>query len=330
MIEIKNLKKNFGSTEVLKGIDITIDDGQIYGLVGVSGAGKSTLLRCINGLETFDSGELIVNGTNIASLGEKELNAFRKDVGMIFQHFSLLERKTVFDNVAFPMKCHGVPKAEQKERVLELLSLVGLAEKASALPRQLSGGQKQRVAIARALTLNPSVLLCDEATSALDPNITRSILHLLSKINRELGITIVVVTHSMSVVKEICDAAAILDHGELTYKGSVEDLFLRHSDVLESVIGKESEPTEREGEAELVLIQQEGAEDVLARVALETGICFRVAWGGLDSYRGKTAGSFRIVVESENLPALRAYLETSGIEWYAPQDAKTGQQEGSE
>lgn len=328
MIEIKNLKKKFGDIEVLKGIDITIEDGQIYGLVGVSGAGKSTLLRCINGLEAFDTGELVVNGTNIASLNAKQLNAFRKDVGMIFQHFSLLERKTVFDNVAFPMKCHGVPKEQQKERVLELLSLVGLAEKADALPRQLSGGQKQRVAIARALTLNPSVLLCDEATSALDPNITRSILHLLSKINRELGITIVVVTHSMSVVKEVCDAAAILDHGELTYKGSVEDLFLRHPDVLESVIGAETEPKERAGEKELVLIQQAGEQDLLARVALETGIAFSVAWGGLDSYRGKTAGSFHVVVAQESYPALKAYLDKNGIEWYAPIAAATKQEKG--
>lgn len=318
MIEIRNLRKSFGQTEVLKGIDITIEDGQIYGLVGVSGAGKSTLLRCINGLESFDSGELLVNGTNIASLDERSLNLFRKNVGMIFQHFSLLERKSVFENVAFPMKCHGVPKEEQRERVLELLSLVGLVGKEDALPRELSGGQKQRVAIARALTMNPSVLLCDEATSALDPNITRSILHLLGKINHELGITIVIVTHSMSVVKEICDSAAILDHGELTYKGGVEDLFLLHPEILEGVIGSDGDQTFRAGEQAFSVVQREENEDVLAQIALETGLPFRVVWGGLDSYRGKTAGCFCISVPKENAGSLQAYLEKNGFEWFRP------------
>ena len=327
MIEIKNLRKSFGATEVLKGISIDIQDGQIYGLVGVSGAGKSTLLRCINGLETFDSGELLVNGVDIASLNEQGLNAFRKNVGMIFQHFSLLERKTVFENVAFPMKCHGVPKDQQQVRVLELLALVGLADKAQSRPRELSGGQKQRVAIARALTMNPSVLLCDEATSALDPNSSRSILELLSKINRKLGVTIVVVTHAMSVVKEVCDAAAILDHGKLTYKGSVEDLFLRHPEALKNVIGldgkQEIDPQERVFD----IVQQKGSESVLSQVALETGVPFRVVWGGLDSYRGKTAGSFRISASLENACVLEKFLRASNIEWFEISNEKDASEE---
>lgn len=308
MISIQGLRKSYGGAPVLKGVDIAIEDGEIYGLVGVSGAGKSTLLRCINGLESFDEGKLEVNGTDVGKLSERDLRLFRKNVGMIFQHFSLLERKTVEENVAFPMKCFGVPKDKRAERTAELLELVGLADKGKVRPRELSGGQKQRVAIARALTMNPSILLCDEATSALDPNITRSILKLLRDINRELGITIVVVTHAMSVVKEVCDKAAILDHGSVAYAGDVKELFLMHSDKLEPVIGKTHGFTAAPGETAYLIAQCVDDETLLSRLAIGSGVQFRVVWGGLDSYRGQMAGSYAVAVPDEQRDALEGFF----------------------
>lgn len=319
MIEIQNLVKRFGSTEVLKDVSITIQDGSIYGLVGVSGAGKSTLLRCIDGLEGFDEGSLVVNGIKVSSLSEKSLRTFRREVGMIFQHFSLLERKTVFENIAFPMKCHGFPKEKIEERIKELLELVGLSEKEASLPRELSGGQKQRVAIARALTMNPRILLCDEATSALDPNITRSILALLKKINKELGITIVVVTHSMSVVKEVCDSVAILEHGVLSYVGGVKELFFNRPDCIEHITGAHAHKEVSADEAAYTLIQRTEDEGLLARIAIGTGINFRVTWGGLDVYQDVVAGSFTVAVPQGQADVFEKYLDEheSAVEWHA-------------
>ena len=308
MISIQGLRKSYGDAPVLKGVDVTIEDGEIYGLVGVSGAGKSTLLRCINGLESFDEGKLEVNGTDVGKLSERDLRLFRKNVGMIFQHFSLLERKTVEENIAFPMKFFGVPKDKRAARTAELLELVGLADKGKVRPRELSGGQKQRVAIARALTMNPSILLCDEATSALDPNITRSILKLLRDINRELGITIVVVTHAMSVVKEVCDKAAILDHGSVVYAGDVKELFLMHSDKLEPVIGKTHGFTAAPGETAYLIAQCVDDETLLSRLAIGSGVQFRVVWGGLDSYRGQMAGSYVVAVPDEQRDAIEGFF----------------------
>ena len=224
MISIQGLRKSYGDAPVLKGVDITIEDGEIYGLVGVSGAGKSTLLRCINGLESFDEGKLEVNGTDVGKLSERDLRLFRKNVGMIFQHFSLLERKTVEENIAFPMKCFGIPKDKRAARTAELLELVGLADKGKVRPRELSGGQKQRVAIARALTMNPSILLCDEATSALDPNITRSILKLLRDINRELGITIIMVLHDINLAARYSDVLMAVKGGRLYAAGTPAEI----------------------------------------------------------------------------------------------------------
>ena len=316
MIEIHNVEKRFGTNTVLKGVNITIPDGSIYGLVGISGAGKSTLLRCINGLETFEAGSLTVNGTDVFSLSRKEVRAFRKDVGMIFQQFSLLERKTVKENVELPMKCHGVPKAAREERVVELLDLVGLGDKAKSKPRELSGGQKQRVAIARALTLNPKVLLCDEATSALDPNITRSVLDLLRKINRELGITIVVVTHQMEVVKRICDQVAILEHGVVTYTGSVEDLFLHHPEAIETVIGGVGARSALPSEATYKIVQHESDETLLSRIAIGTGIDFNVVWGGLDTYRSSVSGSFILRIPASQKERFERFLESEeDLDW---------------
>ena len=211
MIKIKNLNKYYGDVQILKNVDMEISKGEIFGIIGHSGAGKSTLLRCINGLEDYRDGSLTVEGQEVKGLNEKEIRELRKDLGMIFQHFSLLERKTVFENVALPLECFKYPKEEIEKKVMNLLELVGLADKKDAKPRNLSGGQKQRVAIARALALEPKVLLCDEATSALDPNTTKSILALLQDINEKLNITIILVTHQMEVVKQICTKVAVME-----------------------------------------------------------------------------------------------------------------------
>ena len=236
MIAIKNLRKSFGQNEVLKDIRITIQDGEVYGLIGVSGAGKSTLLRCINGLESYDGGSLKIDGTELSELKGRRLRQFRSGIGMIFQQFNLMDRMTVYQNIAFPMRCWGKSREEIDRRVEELLTLVELEEKRSARPRELSGGQKQRVAIARALTMSPKILLCDEATSALDPNITRSILDLLKKINRELGLTIIVVTHQMDVAKQVCGRVSVLSKGVLTCTGDVKDVFLKQPEELEEML----------------------------------------------------------------------------------------------
>ncbi|MDX9961886.1 MAG: ATP-binding cassette domain-containing protein, partial [Aliarcobacter sp.] len=201
MININNLNKHYGSIKVLNNISINIKKGEIFAIVGHSGAGKSTLMRCINGLEDYTDGSLMVNDKEIKTLKKDELREFRKNIGMIFQHFSLIQRKTVFENIALPMQLWGYKKEEISKKVKELLVLVGLEEKIDSYPKELSGGQKQRVAIARALTLDPQILLSDDATSALDPNTTTSILNLLKQINEKLDITIILVTHEMEVVK---------------------------------------------------------------------------------------------------------------------------------
>ena len=240
MIKINNVHKSFNGVEVLKDITLEIKKGEVFGLVGHSGAGKSTLLRCINGLESYDKGSILVNEyEEVKALSNKSVRSFRKNLGMIFQHFSLLERRNVYDNVALPLECWGYSKADIDKRVSELLELVGLSDKKKSKPRELSGGQKQRVAIARALALNPNILLCDEATSALDPNTTKSILALLRDIKEKLGITIIIVTHQMEVVKEICQRVAIMEGGQVIAVGKTEDLFLKNSKALKSLIGEE-------------------------------------------------------------------------------------------
>ncbi|HWO95831.1 MAG TPA: methionine ABC transporter ATP-binding protein [Bacillus sp. (in: firmicutes)] len=229
MIKIQNLSKVYKTKNgLVKGVDdvsITIQEGEIYGIVGYSGAGKSSLLRCINLLERPTSGTITVDGTDLTSLKGESLRVARLKIGMIFQHFYLISQKTVFENIAFALKAAKMPADQIKGRVEELLEMVGLSDKRDVYPAQLSGGQKQRVAIARALANNPTVLLCDEATSALDPKTTKSILNLLKKINRELNITIVLITHEMDVVKEICNRMAIMQGGKVIEEGSVYDIF---------------------------------------------------------------------------------------------------------
>lgn len=249
MIEIKNLKKLWedDGSSVLEGINLTIEDGDIYALVGRSGAGKSTLLRCINGLTSYQEGSLKVDGCEIKDLKDKELREFRRHVGMIFQQFSLLERETVYKNVALPMQCWKYPKDQIDKKVRELLELVGLGDKMNAKPRNLSGGQKQRVAVARALTMDPKILLCDEATSALDPKTTNSILDLLMEINQKLGITVIIVTHQMEVVRKACNKACILENGKIADEGTVKEIFIKQPQSLKRLLGEEQVKLPKEG-----------------------------------------------------------------------------------
>ena len=229
IIEIKNLTKTFGSgenqVEALRDVNISVESGEIFGIIGLSGAGKSTLVRCINLLERPNEGQVLFHGQNMMTMTDKQLRLQRRKITMIFQSFNLLEQRTALDNICFPLELVGTPRKEAVKRAKELLEIVGLPDKANAYPVQLSGGQKQRIAIARALATDPEVLLCDEATSALDPKTTDSILKLLQEINRERGITVIIITHQMSVIEQICHRVAILDHGDVAEIGKVVDVF---------------------------------------------------------------------------------------------------------
>ena len=229
MIRVEHISKTFqvnnGQVDAVKDISFSIEKGDIFGIIGLSGAGKSTLVRCLNLLEKPDEGAVYIDGKNLMELSERQLREQRREIGMIFQHFNLLMQRNVLDNVCFPMEIAGMSRKEAKKRAAEFLETVGLSEKAKAYPAQLSGGQKQRVAIARVLAADPKILLCDEATSALDPQTTKSILSLLKEINQKYGITIVVITHEMAVIQEICSKVAVLDHGSMVETGTVEELF---------------------------------------------------------------------------------------------------------
>lgn len=318
MIEIKNVYKNYGSTEVLKDISISIEEGEIYGIIGQSGAGKSTLLRCINGLEGYDKGTINVMGKEVSSLNEKELRKFRKDLGMIFQNFNLLQRKNVYDNIALPLETWGYKKDYIKEKVTELLELVGLSDKAKSKPSELSGGQKQRVAIARALALDPKILLCDEATSALDPKITKDILALLSKINKELGITIVIVTHQMEVIKEVCEKVALIDEGKIEVEGKSEDLFLRPGVSLKKFLGEgnEEDLLDNTGINIKLFFPKDSSENTLiTKMARELNVDFSIVWGKLERFRDNVVGNLVINIAETDKDKILEYLKTKNIEW---------------
>lgn len=243
MIEVKNLVKKYntqnGDITAINGIDLTINDGEIFGVIGLSGAGKSSLVRCINLLEQPTSGEIIVDGVCLSRATGKQLQNERKKIGMVFQHFNLLMNRTIYDNIAFPMRISKWSKESIEKRVPELLELVGLSDKSDSYPSNLSGGQKQRVGIARALATNPSLIMCDEATSALDPATTKQILELLKEVNEKLGITIVIITHEMEVIKSICDKVAIMEAGNIIEEGSVSEMLVRpKTEVAKAFFGK--------------------------------------------------------------------------------------------
>ena len=337
MIEIKNLTKKFNDVEVIKNVSLSIEEGTIYGIIGHSGAGKSTLLRCINGLESYEDGSINVMGREVNELKGYELREFRKKLGMIFQGFNLLNRKTVFDNIALPLEVWGFEEEYKEykdslgdkktisyrsyrrkrinERVNELLDLVGLSEKAKVKPTSLSGGQKQRVAIARALALEPKVLLCDEATSALDPKITKDILALLSKINKELGITIVIVTHQMEVVKEVCEKVALIEGGILKAEGKSEELFLRPGVSLKKFLGEEEEDILPESGINIKLFFPSTSSEnaLITKMARDLNVDFSIVWGKLEKFREDILGNLVININEKDKDKVIAYLEEKGV-----------------
>ena len=302
MIEIKNLSKTFPSAdhtvEALKNVSISINDGDIYGIIGMSGAGKSTLVRCINMLERPTEGYVLVDGTDLGGLSDAELRKVRRNITMIFQNFNLLMQRTCLKNICFPLELAGVSKAEAKKRALELLDVVGLPDKANAYPAQLSGGQQQRIAIARALATDPKVLLCDEATSALDPKTTHSVLQLIREINQKLGITVIIITHQMSVVEEICNKVAILDHGVVVEKGPVSEVFTRpQSDAAKRLVfpdGITETLPIQDGESHIRLVfNGEGATNtpMIAQLAMEKKIAANILSANTKTIEGKSYGN---------------------------------------
>ena len=272
-IEVRHLYKKFEqkgvTVEALSDINLTVEQGDIYGIIGMSGAGKSTLVRCLNFLEKPTEGQVLIEGQELGALTEKELRGQRSDIAMIFQNFNLLMQKSVLDNVCFPMQIQGKKKKEARERARELLKTVGLSEKEKAYPAQLSGGQRQRVAIARALASDPKILLCDEATSALDPQTTASILSLLKEINEKLGITIVIITHQMSVIREICSHVAIIEHGVLVEDGLVEDIFSHPGNNNAPLANAVQERMQGDKKIRIVFSENSAFEPVIANMILQ-------------------------------------------------------------
>ena len=315
MINIKNLNKYYSNTKVLNNISIDIKKGEIFAIVGHSGAGKSTLLRCINGLEDYADGILLVNNKEIKNLKKDELREFRKNIGMIFQHFSLIQRKTVFENISLPMQLWGYKKEEISKKVNDLLALVGLEEKKDAYPSQLSGGQKQRVAIARALTLDPEILLCDEATSALDPNTTTSILNLLKEINEKLNITIIIVTHEMEVVKQIAQKALLLEHGNIIGFDDTEELFLKPDIKMKEFLG-ETEVVPKTGvNVKLYFPKDNVFQSFITKMARELNMDFNIVWGKLEEINGHIVGNMVINIEDETRDIVIDYIRQHDIVW---------------
>lgn len=315
MITIENLNKHYGDIKVLNDISIDIKKGEIFAIVGHSGAGKSTLMRCINGLENYTDGSLKVNDKEIKSLRKDELREFRKNIGMIFQHFSLVQRKTVYSNVALPMELWGYSKEEISKKVKELLTLVGLENKLDSYPSQLSGGQKQRVAIARALTLDPEVLLSDEATSALDPNTTTSILNLLKEINEKLNITIVLVTHEMEVVKQIAQKALLLEHGNIIGFDDTEELFLKPDEKMKDFLG-ETEVVPKDGVNIKIYFPKDNAfQSFITKMARELDMDFNIVWGKLEEINTHIVGNMVINIEEVNKEKVTNYIKEHDIIW---------------
>lgn len=315
MIKIENLKKFYGATQIIDGVSLNVEKGEIFAIVGHSGAGKSTLLRCINGLEDYQGGSLKVFDKEISALKDRELRELRRDVGMIFQHFALMARKTAFENIATPLKFWGYSDGDIKKRVSELLELVGLANKAASYPGELSGGQKQRVAIARALALSPKILLSDEATSALDPNTTNSILELLKQINQTLNISVVLVTHEMEVVKSIARRAVLLESGKIIGSGTIEELFLKPDEKMKEFLG-EDEILPSEGVNIRLFFPKEVAQNsVITHMARTLNIDFNIVWGKLEKLNENVLGSLVINVDPKDEARVTEYIKQSGVLW---------------
>ena len=315
MIKIENLTKFYGDTQILFDVNLEVAKGEIFAIVGHSGAGKSTLLRCINGLESYQGGSLKVFDQEIKNLDETQQRHLRRDVGMIFQHFALMARKNVFENVATPLKFWGYKSDETEKRVRELLNLVGLESKAKSYPSELSGGQKQRVAIARALALNPKILLSDEATSALDPNTTNQILELLEKINKELDISVVIVTHEMEVVKSIAKRAILLEGGKIIGSGSIEELFLKPDEKMKEFLGEVEILPSTGTNIRLFFPKEVAQNSVITHMARSLNIDFNIVWGKLEKLNDNVLGSLVINIEEKDKENVLNYIKQSGVLW---------------
>lgn len=323
IIELVGLGKVFTSKNntvtALDNINLDIYEGEIFGIIGLSGAGKSTLVRCINFLERPTSGDVVFDGTKLASAKEKELLKIRQSMGMIFQQFNLLMQRNALQNICFPLEIAGVPKKEARIRAAELLEIVGLSDKAKAYPAQLSGGQKQRIAIARALATNPKVLLCDEATSALDPTTTRSILSLLKEINQKLGITVIVITHEMSVIEEICHRVAIIDQSHIAEVGEVEEVFVRPKSKIakQLVFSGETHISNFVGEhkCRIIFDGRTSFEPVIANMVLECKTPVNILFADTKDIDGKAYGQMLIQLPDDDMSRKRiySYLTTNKI-----------------
>ncbi len=313
MIEIKNLDKVFSSAggpiEALKDINLTINDGEIFGIIGLSGAGKSTLVRCINLLEKPTSGSVILDGKDLVQISKKELLMTRRNIGMIFQSFNLLSQRNVLKNVLYPMEIAGIKKAEAEKRAKELIEMVGLTDRIKSYPAQLSGGQKQRVAIARALSTNPKYLLCDEATSALDPNTVRSILALLKDINKKLGVTIIVITHEMRVVEQICDRVAVIDGGRVVETGEVKQVFISpKSKMARELILPKNETVESINSERVIRIVFDGQsafEPVISNIITECRCAVNILGADTKNIDGKAYGQMLLQLPDDEASSER-------------------------
>lgn len=323
MIEINNLSKVYhsdnGDITALKNINITINDGEIFGIIGLSGAGKSTLVRCINFLEKPTSGDVIIDGKSLGSLSKKELLHERQNIGMIFQGFNLLSQRNVIKNICYPLEIAGVKKQDAVKRAKELLEIVGLSDKAKAYPSQLSGGQKQRVAIARALAAKTKYLLCDEATSALDPDTTRSILDLMKKINETMGVTIIVITHEMRVIESICDKVAVLDNSEVAEQGDVADIFKNpKSEIARKLIfpdgHKENEVTNGR-KIRIVFNGENSYKPVFANMIFECKVSANILHAETEDVDGKAFGQllFEIPDNDGDYERVKKYLDDNKV-----------------
>lgn len=337
MIHLERVSKTFGTeasgVHAVQDVDLEIADGEIYGIIGFSGAGKSTLVRCINLLERPTSGRVWIDGVDLMALNEKQLREVRTKIGMIFQHFNLLRSRTVYQNIAFPLKKSGLSKQEKEAKIQSLLELVGLTEKRDAYPAQLSGGQKQRVAIARALANDPKVLLCDEATSALDPQTTKSILSLLKKVNEELGITIVLITHEMAVVKDICDHVAIMELGRVVESGNTVDVFSRPKEPItksfidtagnigkiHDLIAAGHELTKLKDGERMVLLTYSGAnagEPLISYLAKTFDVKANIIYGNIDYLKDKPLGKLVVTLNGTagSIEEALGYIHSLGVE----------------
>ena len=324
IIRLEGLGKQFstanGTVTALEDINLEIKSGEIFGIIGLSGAGKSTLVRCINYLEVPTSGKVIFQDKNLSAMSDKQKRLARQSMGMIFQQFNLLSQRNVLQNICFPMEIAGTGRAEARKRAEELLALVGLEDRAKAYPAQLSGGQKQRVAIARAMATNPRVLLCDEATSALDPNTTKSILQLLKRINREMGVTVIVITHEMAVIEAICDKVAIIDHSHIAEVGKVSDIFSGpNSEIGRQLILGEAGHTAvnfgKSGQIRIIFDGRESSEPIISNMVLACKVPVNIMHADTRDIEGKAMGQMLIQLPEDEADAnrIRNYLKTTRV-----------------